>query len=122
MAFAHVNFLSFLFKGDVEGGRKSILEGIKLREELGVQLYTATGNCDLGRKKLNIRLARLYQLPYLLVQATRPLLSASNATLIGGRCSFESWRRHIFDVGVFFFSNAALIRANMVISSLIDRE
>ena len=123
MAFAHVNFLAFLFKGDVEGGRKSILEGIKLREELGVQLYTATGNCDLGRKKLNIRLARLYQLPYLLVQATRPLLSASNAALIGGRCSFESWRRHIFDVGAFFFfSNAALIRANMVISSIIDRE
>ena len=121
MAFAHVNFLSFLFKGDVEGGRKSILEGIKLREELGVQLYTATGNCDLGRKKLNIRLARLYQLPYLLVQATRPLLSASNAALIGGRCSFESWRRHIFDVGGFF-SNAALIRVNMVISSIIDRE
>ena len=99
MAFAHVNFLAFLFKGDVEGGRKSILEGIKLREELGLQLYTATGNCDLGRKKLNI----LYQLPYLLVQATRPLLSASNAALIGGRCSFESWRRHIFDVGGFFF-------------------
>ena len=88
---------------------------------MGVQLYTATGNCDLGRKKLNIRLARLYQLPYLLVQATRPLLSASNAALIGGRCSFESWRRHIFDVGVFF-SNAALIRVNMVISSIIDRE
>ena len=64
MAFAHINFLPFVFKGDVEGGRKSILEGIKLREELGVKLYTATGNCDLGRKKLNIRLARLYHLPY----------------------------------------------------------
>ena len=82
MAFAHINFLAFLFKGDVDGGRKLIHEGIKLRENLGVQLYTATGNCDLGRKKLNNRLARLYQLPYLLVQATRPLLSASNAALI----------------------------------------
>ena len=120
MAFAHIYFLAFLFKGDVEGGRKSILEGIKLREELGVQLYTATGNCDLGRKKLNIRLARLCQLPYLLVQTTRPLLSASNAALIGGRCSFHGWRRHIFEG--FFFSNAALIRVNMVISSIIDRE
>lgn len=93
MAFAHINFVAFLFKGDVEGGRKSILEGIKLREELGLQLYTATGNCDLGRKKLNNRLARLYQLPYLLVQATRPLPSASNAALIGGRRSVESWTR-----------------------------
>ena len=52
MAFAHINVLAFLFKGDVDGGRKSILEGIKLREELGVQLYVAAGNCDLGRKKL----------------------------------------------------------------------
>lgn len=93
MAFAHINFVAFLFKGDVEGGRKSILEGIKLREELGLQLYTATGNCDLGRKKLNNRLARLYQLPYLLVQATRPLPSVSNAALIGGRRSVESWTR-----------------------------
>ena len=82
MAFAHINFLAFLFKGDVDGGRKLIHEGIKLREKLGVQLYTATGNCDLGRKKLNNRLARLYQLPYLLVKATRPSLSASNAALI----------------------------------------
>ena len=58
MAFTHINFVAFLFKGDVEGGRKSILEGIKIREELGVQLYVAAGNCDLGREKLNNRLTR----------------------------------------------------------------
>jgi len=52
MAFTNINFVSFLVKGDVEGGRKSILEGIKIREELGVQLYVAAGNCDLGREKL----------------------------------------------------------------------
>ena len=97
MAFTHINFVAFLFKGDVEGGRKSILEGIKIREELGVQLYVAAGNCDLGREKLNNRLTRLYkhQLLYLLIQATRLLLSSSNA---------------------------ALIRVNMVISRIIDRE
>ena len=97
MAFTHTNFVAFLFKGDVEGGRKSILEGIKIREELGVQLYVAAGNCDLGREKLNNRLTRLYkyQLLYLLVQATRLLLSSSIA---------------------------ALIRVNMVISRIIDRE
>ena len=61
MAFTHINFVAFLFKGDVEGGRKSILEGIKIREELGVQLYVAAGNCDLGREKLNNRLTRLYK-------------------------------------------------------------
>ena len=97
MAFTHINFVAFLFKGDTEGGRKSILEGIKIREELGVQLYVAAGNCDLGREKLNNRLTRLYkyQLLYLLVQATRLLLSSSIA---------------------------ALIRVNMVISRIIDRE
>ena len=97
MAFTHINFVAFLFKGDEEGGRKSILEGIKTREELGVQLYVAAGNCDLGREKLNNRLTRLYkyQLLYLLVQATRLLLS---------------------------YSIAALIRVNMVISRIIDRE
>ena len=97
MAFTHINFVAFLLKGDVEGGRRSILEGIKIREELGVQLYVAAGNCDLGREKLNNRLTRLYkhQLLYLLVQATRLLLSSSIA---------------------------ALIRVNMVISRIIDRE
>ena len=90
-------YVAFLLKGDVERGRRSILEGIKIREELGVQLYVAAGNCDLGREKLNNRLTRLYkyQLLYLLVQATRLLLS---------------------------YSIAALIRVNMVISRIIDRE
>ena len=31
-------------------------------------------------------------------------------------------RRHIYDVEFLFFSNAALIRVNMVISSIIDGE
>ena len=97
MAFTHINFVAFLLKGDEEGGRRSILEGIKIREELGVQLYIAVGNCDLGREKLNNRLTRpyKYQLLYLLVQATPLLLSSSIA---------------------------ALIRVNMVISRIIDRE
>lgn len=37
-------------QGDVERGRQVILEGITLRKELGVPLYVAAGNCDLGRK------------------------------------------------------------------------
>ena len=29
-------------------GRDLIEKGIKMREEIGVHLYTAAGNCDLG--------------------------------------------------------------------------
>ena len=96
MAFAHINFLAFLFKGDVEGGRKSILEGIKLREELGVQLYTATGNCDLGRKKLNNHLARLvYRSITLFTRTSDAALTKGLkcGASVGGRRSFESWTR-----------------------------
>jgi len=35
-------------QGDEEKGRALIKEGIKMREELGVSLYIAAGNCDLG--------------------------------------------------------------------------
>ena len=96
MAFAHINFVAFLFKGDEEGGRKSILEGIKIREELGVQLYVAAGNCDLGREKLNNRLTRLYkyQLLYLLVQATRLLISSSNAIVNDRESKVSAVRLH----------------------------
>lgn len=38
----------------VERGRQLIHEGIALRRELGVPLYVAAGNCDLGRKNSNI--------------------------------------------------------------------
>ena len=40
-------FLYFLL-GDVEKGRDLINNGIKMKEELGISLYTAAGNCDLG--------------------------------------------------------------------------
>ena len=40
-------FLYFL-QGDTEKGRDLIKMGIKIREELGVSLYTAAGHCDLG--------------------------------------------------------------------------
>ena len=36
-------------------GRQLIHEGIKLRQELGVQLYVAAGNCDLGREHSNTK-------------------------------------------------------------------
>jgi len=38
----------YFFQGDEEKGRYLIKNGIKMREELGVFLYTAAGNCDLG--------------------------------------------------------------------------
>ena len=40
-------FLYFL-QGNVEKGRDLIKKGIKMKVELGVSLYTAAGNCDLG--------------------------------------------------------------------------
>lgn len=44
----------FTSQGDVERGRQLIHEGIALRRELGVPLYVAAGNCDLGRENSNI--------------------------------------------------------------------
>ena len=43
-----ISILSFFLQGNVENGRDLIKKGIKMREELGVPLYTAAGNCDLG--------------------------------------------------------------------------
>ena len=42
------HFFLFFSQGNVENGRDLIKKGIKMREELGVPLYTAAGNCDLG--------------------------------------------------------------------------
>ena len=43
-----LEFFLYFLQGDVENGRDLIEKGIKMREELGVSLYTAAGNCDLG--------------------------------------------------------------------------
>ena len=43
-----ISILSLFLQGNVENGRDLIKKGIKMREELGVPLYTAAGNCDLG--------------------------------------------------------------------------
>ena len=47
--FLYYSFRSLYFlQGDAEKGRDLIKKSIKMREELGVSLYTAAGNCDLG--------------------------------------------------------------------------
>jgi len=43
-----LEFFLYFLQGNVENGRDLINKGIKMREELGVCLYTAAGNCDLG--------------------------------------------------------------------------
>ena len=43
-----LEFFLYFLQGDVDKGRELIEKGIKMREELGVPLYTAAGNCDLG--------------------------------------------------------------------------
>ena len=47
---APLEFSLYFLQGDVESGRDFIQHGIKMREELGVPLYTAAGNWDLGSK------------------------------------------------------------------------
>ena len=49
-SFCAIPFKIFLYflQGDADNGRELIVMGIKMREELGVPLYTAAGNCDLG--------------------------------------------------------------------------
>jgi len=48
LGFYSFRILPFFLQGDEEKGRALIKEGIKMREELGVSLYLAAGNCDLG--------------------------------------------------------------------------
>ena len=43
-----LEFFLYFLQGDADKGRDLIKKSIKMREELGVSLYTAAGSCDLG--------------------------------------------------------------------------